>query len=256
MANEWHYTLNGQPAAVPVGAAQLKQLAASGQLKPSDLVWQDGMLEWAPASSVKGLFPTNKSTGDSVIVPPTSGAKGALGRKTTPPPSQRDWRDLHPLVVVLLTLASGGLFGFFYSYKICGSYAAKAVNRRLDGAGRALGRARHPFAVMLLSYLTVGIYFVYWLARALHECNEYLGRKDASARSELSLMLIFPPYALYVAVFVLPDTIRRAQVLAGMPETASVRHPILFLNPCLLLGIPLLVAIHQEALNQIWLNAP
>jgi serine/threonine protein kinase len=55
--NEWFYTLYGVPAPAPVSAAQLKHLAASGQLKPTDLVWQDGMLEWAPANSVKGLFP-------------------------------------------------------------------------------------------------------------------------------------------------------------------------------------------------------
>jgi hypothetical protein len=257
MANEWHYTLNGQPAAVPVGAAQLKQLAASGQLKPTDLVWQDGMLEWAPAGSVKGLFPTNKSAGDSAIVPPgTLLGKTAETRKTTKPPVVREWTDLHPLVVVILTLATCGLFGLFYSYKVCAAYTAKAANRRLDAAGRELGRVRHPFSVMLLSYLTLGVYFFYWTARALNECNEYLGRKDSSARGELNLMLIFPPYALYVAVFLLPDAIRRAQILAGMPETASVRHPVLFLNPCLFLGVPLLGMIHQEALNQIWLNAP
>ena len=256
MANEWHYTLNGQPTAVPVNAAQLKQLAVSGQLKPTDLVWQDGMLEWAPASSVKGLFPSGKSIGDSVVVPPVSGGKTNLGRKTTPPAAPRDWTNLHPLVVLVLTLASGGLFGLFYSYKVCRAYSAKVPPRKIDAAGRTLGRVRHPFAVLLLSYLTLGFYFYYWLARALGECNVYLGRKDVSPRGELNLMLIFPPYALYVAVFLLPESIRRAQTLAGVPETPSVRHAVFFLNPCLLLGVPLLGMIHQEALNQIWLTAP
>jgi hypothetical protein len=256
MANEWHYTLNGQPAAVPVSAVQLKQLAASGQLKPTDLVWQDGMLEWAPAGSVKGLFSGNKSIGDSAVVPPASSGKAGDGRKTTQPNLQRAWSDLHPLLVLILTVASAGLFGLIYSYKVCQEYTAKAANRRIDAAGRSLGRVRHPFAVMLLSYLTVGFYFYYWLARALGECNDYLGRKDAWPRGELSLMLIFPPYALYLAVFVLPEAIRRVQTLAGVPETPSVRHAIFFLHPCLLLGVPLLGMMHQEALNQIWLNAP
>lgn len=253
MANEWHYTLNGQPAAVPVSAAQLKQLAATGQLKPTDLVWQDGMLEWAPASSVKGLFSGNKSIGDSAVVAP----KTAVERKTIKPPlASRDWNNFHPLLVLVLTLVSGGIFGLIYSYKACQAYTAKAANRKLDTAGRTLGRVRHPFAVLLLSYLTVGFYFYYWLARTLGECNDFLGRKDSSPRGELSLMLIFPPYALYIAVFVLPESIRRAQILAGVPETPSVRHAVFFLHPCLLLGVPLLGMMHQEALNQIWLNAP
>jgi hypothetical protein len=252
MANEWHYTLNGQPAAVPVTAAQLKQLAASGQLKPTDLVWQDGMLEWSPAASVKGLFAGNKSIGDSAVVAPKVSAE----RKTAKPPLDRDWSNLHPLLVLLLTLASGGIFGLIYSYKACQAYTAKAANRKLDAAGRILGQVRHPFAVLLLSYLTLGFYFSYWLARALRECEDFLGRKEASSRGELNLMLIFPPYALYLVVFVLPESIRRAQILAGVPETPNVRHAALFLSPCLVLGVPLLGMMHQESLNQIWLNAP
>ncbi len=71
MRNEWHYTIHGQPAASPISATQLKQLAASGQLKPTDLVWQEGMVEWVPAGAIKGLFPpAGKTLGDSAVVPP------------------------------------------------------------------------------------------------------------------------------------------------------------------------------------------
>ncbi|HTU17925.1 MAG TPA: GYF domain-containing protein [Gemmataceae bacterium] len=250
MANEWHYTLNGQPVAAPVSAVQLKQLASSGQLKPSDLVWQDGMLEWAPASSVKGLFPTSKSIGDSAVVPPSSPAK------PTKPRQPFDWMNMHPVVVLVLTICTGGIFGLVYSYMVCRTYAAKASHRKLDAAGRTLGRVRHPFAVLMLSYLTGGIYFCYWVYRTLRECNEFIGRKDVRLRTELTLMLIFPPYALYVAVFLLPELIRRAQALAGVPETPGLRQAVFFLNPCLFCMLPLLGMLCQEALNQIWLTSP
>jgi hypothetical protein len=256
MANEWHYTLNGQPAATPVSAAQLKQLAASGQLKPTDLVWQDGMLEWAPAGSVKGLFPTSKSLGDSAVIPPSSVTKTVNGRKTGEPSPPFDWVNLHPALVLVLTIVTGGIFGLIYSYKVCQAYTAKAANRKIDAAGRPLGRVRHPLGVLMLSYLTAGFYFYYWAYRALSECNEFLGRKDVSPRSELALMLIFPPYALYVAAFLLPDLIRRTQALAGVPETPGLRQAIFFLNPCLFCALPLLGMICQEALNQIWLTSP
>jgi hypothetical protein len=255
MANEWHYTLNGQPAAAPVTAAQLKQLAASGQLKPTDLVWQDGMLEWAPAGSVKGLFPSGKSIGDSSVVPPPS-TKPANERKTVKPAPPRDWRELHPALVFVLTLLTAGIFGLIYAHQVGRAYRTRAGERKIDAAGRPLGQVRHPFAVLLLSYLTGGIYFAYWTARTLGECNDYLGRKDIHPRSELSLMLIFPPYATYAAAILLPDMIRRTQTLAGVPETPGLRHAILFLNPCLFVGLPLLAPIAQEALNQIWLTAP
>lgn len=256
MANEWHYTLNGQPAAAPVSAAQLKQLAASGQLKPTDLVWQDGMLEWAPAASVKGLFPTSKSIGDSAVVPPASTTKPANDRRIAKPKPPLDWMNMHPVAVLALTLVTCGIFGLVYSYKVCRTFSAKAAPRRTDVAGRPLGRLRHPLAVLALSYLTAGIYFCYWASCALHECNEFLGRKDVRPRTELTLMLLFPPYALYVGVFLLPELIRRSQSLAGVPETPGLRQAVFFLNPCLFCVLPLFGMICQEALNQIWLTSP
>jgi phage shock protein PspC (stress-responsive transcriptional regulator) len=57
MSNDkWFYAQNGQKSG-PVAGAALKQMAMSGQLSVSDLVWREGMPEWAPASKVKGLFP-------------------------------------------------------------------------------------------------------------------------------------------------------------------------------------------------------
>lgn len=262
---EWHYTIDGQPAAVPVNAAQLKQLAESGKLKPTDLVWQEGMLEWAPAGSIKGLFPApppappvlgGTGGGDSAVNASSNTRKLTTGRRTTKVRSPRDWRSLHPLLVFVLTLASAGIFGIIYFYKVSRTYSAKAGQRKLDSAGRTLGLVRHPFGVLLLSYLTLGFYFYYWLYRALAECNEYLGRKDASLRAELSLMLIFPPYSLYLAVFVLPELIRQAQTLANAPETPQLRQAIFFLNPILFFTLPVFGMICQEALNQIWLTAP
>jgi hypothetical protein len=253
---EWHYTVDGQPTAVPVNAAQLKQLAESGQLKPTDLVWQDGMLEWAPAGSIKGLFPPGKNLSDSGVGTPTATTKLATGRKTATIRTPRDWRNMHPLAVFVLTLASCGIFGLIYAYKVCRAYAATAASRKLDTAGRKLGQVRHPFSVLPLSYLTLGFYFYYWLYRALAECNDYLGRKDVRLRAELSLMLIFPPYALYLAVFVLPELIQQAQKLAGAPESPQLRQAVFFLNPALLFVLPIFGMICQENLNQIWLTAP
>jgi hypothetical protein len=56
----WYYASGGQQRG-PVKTAQLKQLATSGELKPEDLVWCDGMPNWAPAGSVKGLLPADAS---------------------------------------------------------------------------------------------------------------------------------------------------------------------------------------------------
>ena len=57
MADQWYYTENRERRG-PVSEEQLKQLAASGQVKPTDKVWKKGMAAWQAASEVKGLIPS------------------------------------------------------------------------------------------------------------------------------------------------------------------------------------------------------
>lgn len=68
MAAEWHYSNGGQQHG-PVSAADLKALAKSGNLLPTDLIWKEGMAEWKPASNVKGLFSTVESSKASPASP-------------------------------------------------------------------------------------------------------------------------------------------------------------------------------------------
>lgn len=51
----WYYAKHDQQHG-PVSAAQLQELVTGGTLLPTDLVWKEGMDDWAPASEVKGLF--------------------------------------------------------------------------------------------------------------------------------------------------------------------------------------------------------
>ena len=55
VAEQWYFTHGGQQQG-PVDSATLMKLASTGQLIPSDLVWQEGMPQWALASSLQGLF--------------------------------------------------------------------------------------------------------------------------------------------------------------------------------------------------------
>jgi hypothetical protein len=55
-AAPWHYARAGQSFG-PVTEAQLHDMAKSGQLLPSDLVWTGGMAQWTEAGQVKGIFP-------------------------------------------------------------------------------------------------------------------------------------------------------------------------------------------------------
>lgn len=55
MADQWYYTSDGQPRD-PVSREELIQLANRGMLKPTDLVWTEGMPKWIRASSAEGIF--------------------------------------------------------------------------------------------------------------------------------------------------------------------------------------------------------
>lgn len=54
----YFYTRNKQKQG-PVSSSELKQLAATGRLQPTDQVMKEGTSKWVPAGSIKGLFPAN-----------------------------------------------------------------------------------------------------------------------------------------------------------------------------------------------------
>jgi TM2 domain-containing membrane protein YozV len=56
MANEWYYSHDGERHG-PVPVEQIKEMAASGQLRPDDLVWQTGMESWTAVGKVPDLLP-------------------------------------------------------------------------------------------------------------------------------------------------------------------------------------------------------
>jgi hypothetical protein len=256
MANEWYYTIKGQQAPGPVTPAALKQLAVAGQLQPTDLVWQEGMPSWTPAGAVKGLFkPPSGEMTTAAVKTPTPKPRTRPAAVEEPPPRRDAVLELHPALVLPLSVLTAGLFALFYAWRAC-----RAVNgaapRTADSAGRPLGRPHHPLSVLLLTFFTLGIYFAFWAQRAQAECNAYLGRKGPSPRTELTLMLLFPPYAIYTVVFLLPELIRAAQQQAKVPELPVGACTLVFLNPCLFFALPLLAMAQQEALNQLWQSAP
>lgn len=55
MERMWYYVKNGTDKHGPVPETELKALAASGQVLPGDLVWSEGMTDWAPYASAPGL---------------------------------------------------------------------------------------------------------------------------------------------------------------------------------------------------------
>lgn len=79
MPHNWHYAKGGEKHG-PFTAAQLKNLAKTGQLSPDDLVWREDTKEWKKAGSVKGLFSSSdiqpQTTTSPPPLPPTKNQTG------------------------------------------------------------------------------------------------------------------------------------------------------------------------------------
>src|SRR5437763_6612267 len=56
VAIHWYYTREGGPKQGPVTGRTLRQLAATGELSPTDRVWKDGLEKAVRARRLKGLF--------------------------------------------------------------------------------------------------------------------------------------------------------------------------------------------------------
>jgi hypothetical protein len=56
MSERWFVAQDSKSKQGPFTLGELRELARSGKLRPSDLVWKEGTSQWVAASSVQGLF--------------------------------------------------------------------------------------------------------------------------------------------------------------------------------------------------------
>ncbi len=73
MDDKWYYSRGGKQAG-PISASEIKQLAASGQLLPTDMLWKDGMPEWVHAARFKGLYLDISNSGPPPLPTASTGA--------------------------------------------------------------------------------------------------------------------------------------------------------------------------------------
>lgn len=78
MADAVWYFADGDVQRGPVTEAQLRALIGTGNLRPEDQVWKEGMEDWTPAGEVAGLF----SQAASATPPATLSALVAADGKT------------------------------------------------------------------------------------------------------------------------------------------------------------------------------
>lgn len=80
--NQWYVAI-GQDRSGPLSDTELKTLATSGKLSDKDLVWKEGMKEWQPAGSIRGLLPQVQAPTPPPPLPTPPGQRGYSKPKGT-----------------------------------------------------------------------------------------------------------------------------------------------------------------------------
>ncbi len=135
MATEWYYSSNDQQQG-PVTFAELGQLAKDGTLKPIDLVWNQGMSDWQPASMFPALFGGVMTGGGAVPANPYARPPGQV----SPVASDGKKHAVAALIVSICGLICCvglilGVIGFVMGLQ---AYNKLKANNEKDGQGFAL----------------------------------------------------------------------------------------------------------------------
>lgn len=85
MANQWYYAQNGQQFG-PLPGEQLRNMLSSGALRPSDLVWSDGLPAWMPAGQVPALLPAPAAPAPTYVPAPAPRPAPAYAPQASPAP--------------------------------------------------------------------------------------------------------------------------------------------------------------------------
>jgi hypothetical protein len=116
MADEWFYTRDGTNRSGPISTAEIQARVKSGQLLPTDMVWTEGMPSWAPASTVKTLYPSPPSN----VKPAVEEPPRKRGRDEEEPLTVQAVPSLPPGLILgalkWVALGLGGLFAFIAAF--------------------------------------------------------------------------------------------------------------------------------------------
>lgn len=155
---EWYYSQNSTQHG-PVSEAQLRVKLASGEVAASELVWREGMRDWAAASSVPELsssvrIPAAGGTG----LPPTPPLGVPQNSPYAPPGGQLPYSPPPPTSALAIASLICGILGLVTCLFLPGIPAVicghLALNRMADPGANLQGREL-AIAGLIMGYIGV-----------------------------------------------------------------------------------------------------
>jgi hypothetical protein len=112
--------------------------------------------------------------------------------------------------------------------------------------GGVKGKVENPTTVLILGFVTCGLYPLYWMWLRTKEVNDYLGEQRINPMFVFPGCVCFPVvlYAMFLMLKSLPDMQKKAGLEA---KDELVLHLVLFLFVS-----PVGMYLFQQKLNEIW----
>ena len=123
---------------------------------------------------------------------------------------------------------------------------APAAPAAAPSSGGVKGKVENPTTVLILGFVTCGLYPLYWMWLRTKEVNDYLGEQRINPMFVFPGCVCFPVvlYAMFLMLKSLPDMQKKAGVEA---KDELVLHLVLFLFIS-----PVGMYLFQQKLNEIW----
>lgn len=123
---------------------------------------------------------------------------------------------------------------------------APAAPAAAPSGGGVKGKVENPTTVLILGFVTCGLYPLYWMWLRTKEVNDYLGEQRINPMFVFPGCVCFPVvlYAMFLMLKSLPDMQKKAGLEA---KDELVLHLVLFLFIS-----PVGMYLFQQKLNEIW----
>ena len=160
---EWYYLTSDGQQEGPVPESEIQNMFSQGIIKPSDLVWQEGMAEWTPISQVpqlSGYAPPTSAPAATTVTP----AQQPALQPAPLPPTQRTYgggpAGEQPIPTYFLTSILAFILAFFPTAIpaiIAASNVDKAIGRGdIEAAKAASAKAK------MWCWISFGIALLFW----------------------------------------------------------------------------------------------